>query len=509
MSSVLNSPQEHQRLMTRLEYLLRQDETFNLVSGILSEIADEPLPARPDAAALRAQLEAQRELIERNDIDHARRALGQLGGALYAAQEQLHEFDSRISVFQLRTRFQHPDSSREEVAAMLQFMLSKLNFSDTDFEKIDYLTTRYYALSIKSGGGFSFEHRVREEYQRMLDYAVITKMDTPDPEGMESLDFFREELNSATSFQQLAANETLDRFRTFKAGLQKRRLHPDVMVELARVNLLAGERFDQIARRASQRIDNLASKLLSAGVSEADELKDVETTRIEDVLKGSLRDAGQLNDDYKQNRSRIERLAKANDALARAHERLGLDTPVIPAVTVEVSAHDDHAEPALTPAPTPHKLREDLQARLQQLAAELRARPMAEPASPAPVTLPFDGSDFALSAWESAAFQENYPGLRTSNNSLGSLFRVSVALMAELKEKEKLICQGLSRPHPHQAWLHSARYLVTFGHQMLRELDAHSSAALPPDLRQQFQQTRHKLAGACTDFTTRIHEAGA
>ncbi|MFN7946813.1 MAG: hypothetical protein U0Z53_15785 [Blastocatellia bacterium] len=507
MASVLNSPQERQRLMTRLEYLLRQDETFSLISRILSEIADAPLPVRPDGAALREQLEAQRELIEHNEIDRARRALGQIGGALYAAQEQLHELDSRISVFQLRTRFQHTDSSRDEVAATLQFMLSKLNFSDDDFEKIDYLTTRFYALSIKSGGGFSFENKVRDEYQKMLDYAGITRMDTPDPEGMESLDFFREELNSATSFQQLAANETLDRFRAFKAGLQKRRLHPDVMVELARVNLLAGERFDQIARRASQRIDNLATKLLSAGVSEADELKEVETTRIEDVLKGSLLDAGQLNDDYKQNRGRIERLAKANDALARAHERLGLDTPVIPAIAVEIPVHTE--EPALTPAPTPHELRQDLQARLQELAAELRARPLTEPASSAAITLHSGDSDFALSAWESAAFQKNYPGLRAGNNSLGSLFRVSVALVAELKEKEKLICRGLSQPHLHQAYLNSARYLVTFGHQMLRELDAHSSAALPPDICQQFQQTRHKLAGACTDFTARIHEAGA
>jgi hypothetical protein len=496
--------------MTRLDYLLRQYETLSAVSQILGEIAGTPPPFRLAESDLHSQLEEQQKLIGREDPGLARRALGQIGGALYEAQEQLHEFDNQISVFQFRTHFQQAETSRAEVGVTLQFMLSKLNFRETDFEKIDYLTTRFYALSIRTGGGFSFENKVRQEYQQMLDYAGITKMDTPDPEGLESLDFFREEIASATSFQQLAANETLDRFRAFKAGLEKRRLHPDVMVELARVNLLAGERFDQIARRASQRIENLATKLLSAGVSEADELKDVETTLIEEVLKGSLRDASQLNEDYRQNRQRIERLARANDALIRAHERLGLDAPVIPAVAVESADVTPLPEAAPVEFPlSPEQFHEALQARLRQMTSLLRERPDADPASNAEIALNLGESAITLHPWETSAFQKNYPGLRAGETSLGSLLRLSVALMAELKQNEELLCRGLSLPHRRSSAVSSAHYLTMFSRRMLRELDHHSRAALPPELSRQFQQTQHRLAEACSQFSVKIQECNA
>ncbi|HWQ35620.1 MAG TPA: hypothetical protein VNQ79_22425 [Blastocatellia bacterium] len=493
--------------MTRLDYLLRQYETLSAVSQILGEIAGTPPPFRLAETDLRSQLEKQQKLIGREDPGLTRRALGQIGGALYEAQEQLHEFDNQISVFQFRTRFQQAETSRADIGVTLQFMLSKLNFTETDFEKIDYLTTRFYALSIRTGGGFSFENKVRQEYQQMLDYAGITKMDTPDPEGLESLDYFREEIASATSFQQLAANETLDRFRAFKAGLEKRRLHPDVMVELARVNLLAGERFDQIARRASRLIENLATRLLSAGVSEADELKDVETTLVEEVLKDSLRDASQLNEDYRQNRQRIERLARTNDALARASQRLGLNAPVIPAVALESS--DAVSSPAAASAGftlSPAQFHEALQERLQQMTSLLREKPDADPASNAEVELNLGESALILQPWETAAFQKNYPGLRAGENSLGSLLRLSVALMAELRQKEELLCRSLRLPHRRSNTVSSAHYLTMFSRRMLHELDHHSRAALPPELSRQFQQTRRRLAAACTEFSAKLQE---
>ncbi|HZS07696.1 MAG TPA: hypothetical protein VFD58_22865 [Blastocatellia bacterium] len=529
MSSVLNSPQERQRLMTRLDYLLRQYENLNLVAKALGEMADGVAPARPSETDLRSRLEQQGALLAGGEIDAVRRALGQIGSTLYEAQEQLHQFDGRVSVCQIRQRFQQADSSREEIGALLQFLLSKLHFSEEDLDKIDFLTTCFYAQSVKAGGGFGFEDRVRQEYEKMLEYAGITKTDVPDPEGMESLEFLREEIASVTSLQQLTARQTLDRLRAFKAGLQNRRLHPDVMIELARVNMLAGRRFDELASRESQRIDKLATRLISAGFSEVEESKGEGPVLVEEVWKRSLYDARQLNDDYRNNRRRIERLAEANDTLARVHESLGLEEPVTnPAV--EGPATD--AAEAVTSQPaatfrsarqfeasevrvaefnlTPKQFERDLCARLQQIAEMLREQPAAEAGSGAEIELSFGASGITLGAWEAAAFQRNYPRLRTETASLGSLLRLTVALMAELKEKQELIYRWLMSPDYPSEDAGSVRYLELFGRQTVEEVEAclrSAGDALPREVCDQLQRTQHKLSDACVQFSARIQEA--
>ena len=600
--------------MTRLNYLLHQYYTLNVVAKVLSELAGTPAPASLKDTGVRKQLDQQSALIMRGELDGPRRALGQIGGELYGVQEQLHEFDSQISVFQIRTRFQQSEADREEIGALLQFMLSKMQFMEGDLDKIDYLTTRFYALSIKAGKGFSFENKVLQEYQKMLDYAGIAKTDAPDPEGMESLDFFKEELSSATSFRQLTLNDTLDRLRTFKAGLNNRRLHPEVMVELARVNLLAGERFEQLAAQEKQHIDKMAAELISAGVNEVEQPQGTGTVAIDDVRKISLLDATLLNEDYKHNRQRMERLADVNDTLARAHERLGLedsfaeesahadepemirshvspadtpetvDFPALPTTepeavqfgerkdsepealwfqTAAVSApgnnhsqtarisqpeatyplfpfvqlnkpdtshspseqisrpENNHAEQIIQPAEpdnlnrtertlTPEQFQRELCARLQQIAVRLREHPAVNEAPLAEIELLFDHSAIRLDPWETSAFQQNYPGLRMGETSLGSLLRVSVALMTELREKQELLCQGIASPEFRNGSLNSANYLEHFGRQMLSEFEAFSHSdddSLPSDFCQQFQHTQRKLAGICALFSARIQEA--
>lgn len=512
MTTVLHSSSERQRLLTRLEYLLRQYHNLNAVSHLLSETADSQSPVQLEATDLYTQLEEQRDLLESNELDQARRSIGLIGGTLYEMQELLQAFDSQISVYQIRTRFQQSETCREEIAMLLQFMLSRMVFTEDDFEKIDYLTTRFYALSIRAGGGFAFENKVRQEYQDMLDYAGITGRESADLVGMENLDFIREELASATSFQQLAANQTLERFRAFKAGLERRRLHPDVMVALARVNLLAGERFELISQRASERIGSLATRLISAGISEVEELKDAETTLIEEVLKSSLRDTSLLNEDYRSNRERIERLAQANDALARAHERLGLaDTSenefsyvVVPQPSAEMAAELADC------LPVPERFSQDLAAQVARINSHLSADPVTQSDLNATIEIACDKSTVVLHGWEKAAFQDNYPRLRVDETSLGSLFRVSVALMAELLEKQDPICQAMRFPGLRNNHINGVRHLMTFSRQMLHELEECSSfnnAVLSAEIRQQIQQTQHKLAATCTQFSAKLQEA--
>ena len=588
MSSVSNSSQERQRLMTRLNYLLHQYNTLNVVANVLSELAGTPAPACLKDTGVRKQLDQQSALIMRGELDGPRRALGQIGGELYGVQEQLHQFDSQIAVYQIRTRFQQSETNHEEIGTLLQFMLSKMQFTESDLDKIDYLTTRFYAVSIRGGKGFAFENKVLQEYQKMLDYAGITTIDGPDPEGMESLDFFKEEIASTTSFRQLTLNDTLDRLRAFKAGLKNRRLHPEVMVELARVNLITGERFEQLTSQQRRHIDKMAAELISAGVNEVEQPRGTGTVAIDDVRKISLLDSTLLNEDYKLNRQRMERLADVDDTLSRAHDRLGLEAssaeesaetsgretveyqlvavgkpqavqflepqtsepqaiqfldpqlsepeaprppavqtteleiayPLFPAIQInepENTPETQLVQPAdlvetklAESALTPEQFQGELCARLQQIAARLREHPAASATLPPEIELLFDHSALRLDPSETNAFQQNYPGLRTPETSLGSLLRVSIALMTELREKQELLCKGIASPRFRHNSLRSAGYLEQFGRQMLSELEGFSHRdddALPPDICAQFQHTQDKLAGTCELFSARIQEA--
>ncbi|MFN0123123.1 MAG: hypothetical protein ACKV2V_21695 [Blastocatellia bacterium] len=494
------------RLKTRLEYLRRQYEVLLNVSQNLEAISGNYAAPQPDLN-LPFRLEQHHAELESDELDQARRGVGQIGGELYEIQEHLHLFDHDITVFQIRTYFQNSKAGLDDVCALLQFVLSKLTYAQADLEKIDYLTTRFYSLSSDRGEAQNPEDKdshIREEYEKMLDYAGITRMPSPDNEVQGRIRVLWEEMESASSFQQLAHQETLERLRAFKASLNRNRLHPEIMLELAQLNLLAGKRFEHVASRERERINQLADRLTSAGIRELEELQG---EIVEDSLKSLQRESNQLNGDYSHNRQRIERIARVREAFSKANDRLGLFSGEgNDAARHGAMGRQMEADPEITAFEiTPEIFRENLRHRLQQIARLLGE--IKDNQNDEEMELWLDQTSLFLSSWETAAFQRNYPARKCPDATVAALLRVSVGMMAELREKESLFCRGMKAAEYRNRFLTSARYVTMFGKQLMRELEktyAGANPPLPADLRGELQRTQRKLAGACTQFLLKI-----
>jgi hypothetical protein len=496
----------------RFNYLLRQYQNLSAVSPIFSALAGRPAGEWMDAAWVEQQLVEQRAAIERGELEAAQRGLGAVEAMLQGAREALLHFDHGLSAYALRVHYQQRGARVEEVAALLQFLLAKSPLEAGDLDKLDYLATRFYALSAGAGGEFAgpFENLVRGEYEKMLDLASIVLAGAPDPEVMERFKFFREEFGSLATFEQLSTNDTLGRLREFKAGLEGRWFYPEVLIEVARVNLLAGQCFQELANRERQHIDRLATELISAGISEVDHPEGEGRLPIEDAREISELSASLLDQDYRRNKDRLARIAQLKNSLARAHEHITAnDEPVAsqgrgaPPPAAEVEA----AEAILIElSPTPERLQQDLRARVAHLSKSLSHPAPAE----AEATLTLEGSALPLAPWERAAFQNPQAQTPLGETRLRRLLRVSVALMAELQEKAELVCRGVAVGQLRNTYLIGARYLVQLSQQTARELElrcVNPDEPLPREVREQLHHTRRRLLATCSEFSAKVREA--
>jgi hypothetical protein len=553
------SPQEWQRLLARLEYLRLQHATLVDVAHIFSRIARMPVEdwiADPDIGE---KLAEQQRLIEQNEPAFSRPLIGELGGQLYDSQERLQSFDRQIPVPQIRAYFQGKTVNRDEVCSLLRFLLSNLQLNDDDLDKIDYLTTRYFELHVPPGASpDSAEIRsLRDNYRQMLEYAGISTLISPDAEGLRNLEVFREEFASATSLQHLSVRETLHRLRRFKLGLKNRRLLPDVMVEMARVNLIAGECFHRLSEVEIHRVQGFVQLLKAAGVTSLD---NPQFSTVDLALEVALLEASKLNDDYRQSPERIACLAQIFDALEHACQKHNLSfiqpsparQPSEPAATEpvaetpEVISQDstrtadaapvqsetnvfnvetlamghriespaDAAQPAeempqqnelIEEVPPADWWRQALRLRIRQIGHALRQSGSLPAESD--LNIQISHSSLLLHQWESQAFLSHHQTNNDAEINPASLLRVSIALMAELREKQRLIDSLIANQqiptHRSPGLMHLQKMsLETL--KLLQQLQQQSTANGETETAEQFQRTSQKLHQAIENYTDRF-----
>lgn len=514
MQPSLTSPQQRQRLMTRFNYLLRQYKNLRTLVPVFSALAGGSPGEWAEARQIEAEFARQRGAIERDELETARRGLGAIEAALQDVRQDLSGRYDSLSAYLLRMRYQQPGARREEVAALLEFLLSKSPREEGDLDKLDYLATRLYALSCANDLGFvgAFENRVRGEFQEMLDQAGVTTAGAPDPGVMERFQFFRDEFSSLATFEQLSTQDTLGRLREFKAGLKERLFHPDMLIEVARVNLLAGRRFQELANSERQCVDRLARSLLSAGVSEVEQPDGGGKLPVEDAREISALNASLLDQDYRRNKERLTRIAHLKGALERVHEGLSPHDKrgVDPGQNDFLAAAEIEELEAILDdlSPTPERLQQDLCARINQLSLSLSEAH----ATTAGVTLPLGGSSLTLAPWECAAFRDDQSADQLRAARLRRIIRVGVALVAEVQEKAELICRGLAVGRLRNTYLIGARYLVQLSQQTARELELrchNTDDALDRELCEQLHQSRRKLLESCSQFSAKVRNAAA
>ena len=517
-SSTSPSLPQRQRLIARFNHLLRQYENLSETAAIFVVFGGRPAEALMDVALIKNQFVQQRAALEKGDMESARRSMGELTGMFQSAREALQQFEVNVSAYLLRARYQQPGARREEVATLLQFLLSKSQPEGEDFDKLDYLATRFYALRSgpdrEASSAPAFENLIRREYQVMFEQAGLTVNGVPDPLVMERFKFFREELVCMTTFEQFTTQSTLDRLREFKAGLEMQWFYPDVLIEVARTNVLAGQRFQELANNERQQIDHLTTQLMSVGVSEVEQPTGGGMMPVDDAKEISALNASLLDQDYRRNKERLSRLTQLRGSLERAH---GLAT----ASDKQAQCHlpDQHLldeqfaelETILEElSPTPDRLQQDLRTRLNSLS-QLLSVPLPAHAEGTTIKLSLDSSTLMLAPWERTAFQEESSPAQIKETRLRRLVRVSVALMAELQEKAELIARGVMVGRLRNNYLAGARYLVQLSQQTARELEmrcAEANAASQREVGEQLELTRRKLLEICSQFSAKIRSAG-
>jgi tetratricopeptide (TPR) repeat protein len=498
--------------MTRFNYLLRQYENLSAVASIFSALSGRPTSDWIADQRVSDQFLEQRNAIERGELGAARQGLGEIQLKLQETQEKLQQFDNSLSAYLLRARYQQQGARREEIKELLQFLLGKSPLQEGDYDKIDYLATRFYALNCGAGSDLTggFEDRIRTEYRQMLTRAGLIVQDAPNNAVMERYKFFREEIESLKTFEQLTTQDVIGRLREFKAGLKNHWFHPDVLIETARTNLLVGECFQKLANNERQQIDRLATQLLSAGISEVRQPVGTGTIPVEDAQEISALSASLLDQEYRTNKERLARIAKIRELLEQAHDSIttaseqeNLPSPDSLACGVQPKELETILDEL---SPTPDRLQQDLRARISHIS-----RLVSESAAPGvEVNIELGNSTLTITPWEGKAFHPDQSQLPPEETRLRRLLRVSVALIAELQEKADFVCRGLELERLRNTYLIGARYLIQLSQQTVREIElccvnAHSS--FPRKICEQLLITRQKLIESCKQFSARVRTA--
>ncbi len=499
--------------MARFNYLLRQYENLSAVASIFSALSGRPTSDWMAAQKISDQFLKQRNAIERGEFGAARRGLGEIQLELRETHEKLQQFDDSLSAYLLRARYQQQGARREEIKELLQFLLGKSPLQEGDYDKIDYLVTRFYALNCGTGSDFTsgFEDRIRTEYQQMLTQAGVIVQDA-NTAAIERYKFFRDEIGSLKTFEQLITQDVIGRLREFKAEFKDHWFHPDALIEMARTNLFVGQCFQNLANNERQQIDRLAAQLLSAGISEVRQPGGSGKIPVEDAQEISALSASLLNQEYRTNKERIARIAKVKESLEQAHNSIIASNEPgnpLPSDPLACEVQPKELETILDElSPTPDRLQQDLRARISHLS-----KLISEAVAPdAEINIKLGNITLTLAPWEVTAFHSDQSQLSPEEMRLHRLLRVSVALIAELQEKADLVCRGLELERLRNTYLIGARYLIQLSQQTVREIElccVNGQSSLPREVCEQLLITRQKLIESCKQFSTKIRLAAS
>jgi hypothetical protein len=381
--------------------------SHQFAAGVFAEFLGEPLVYDLDFSRLYQEIKAIGRILNGTYPMEASSPLDHVEEELERASTQLLVADARISPSLLRRffdRLKRPEDSIVENLIKFYFYADAVEADHRD--KLDLLFTRLGEDVSEERGG---EFVVRESFalrQRIIELVSLLRVATAPRDEVvrviRAIRSMRDDIESATQFDELAERNLLKDARTFKHRVGDLYFDPDVLLAIIELNVATKNRFRRLYGGEEQRLVADADKLMAHGTAIARNFGGANPALVEEIARFRL-----LRDQFTFLRAQsnvkhevVTRLkASMNNILAQLDR--GLDPEVesaeLPDAFFEsiramgsMTARFGRSEPLLE-----HVLRIDA------------AMESADPAlSPEEVIQLPAARELRLEAWEAAAYQK-------------------------------------------------------------------------------------------------------
>lgn len=243
--------------------------SHQVAAGAYAEFLAEPLPYSLDLALLYEETRTAGRALRTGHAAMAVDALDRLEQALDSASRAILAADSRVSASLLRRlleRLKHPDDAVVEALIRFYFYADAVEGDRRD--KLDLLFTRLGSEYDQRRGEFAVREGLALR-QRALELVSLLRVSTPPHtevvQVVRAVRSLRDDIVSATRFDDFTERNLLKDARTFKHRVGDLYFHPDVLLAIIELNVAARNRFLRLYGGEEQQLVEDADKLIEHG----------------------------------------------------------------------------------------------------------------------------------------------------------------------------------------------------------------------------------------------------
>ena len=240
-------------------------------SNIATENANAPIDKWGEARAAYPLYAALAKQFELSELPHPE---GELPPAKPTREiferdlQWLDEIDAKIKAFQIRQLPPATINAHEEaLCAFIHRQLRKPNKSESDRDKIDFLTVQYFALCAPES--MYHEEITLEDVARVLEPVVVNSDSTP-LEWCSQLETILHSVKECRSLRDLLENGVLEQGRLLKESSGTLFYDPAALITFARFNFLVRRAFIRLLHTDQDAVIKAVDELERAGVRSVD-----------------------------------------------------------------------------------------------------------------------------------------------------------------------------------------------------------------------------------------------
>jgi hypothetical protein len=370
----------------------------------------------------------------------------------------------------------------------VQFLLNKIERTEFDQGKVDYLLT--HCLAVEGEGAVPrlramSEQELKQDLLNLLPEHLHYQLPALAP-LLEQYDAFLAQLNTVSTFDDLISGNYINKGRQLKNMAGAHFYNANILAKCVQLNTLMRQKFLQLYQVENEHIRNFSQCLINAGNPQLEQYGG-EMLTPEKVIAFSENSRQLLNTDYNNTNEYLSTFVRIREVLDKAISFYGLDPAHNSGHLVEPDALDETR----------------LAARLVERQKQLRelVKTLPERVVSSVQILKLERFNLVISHWEKEALLATQTDGDAETRLSRDLLARTPTIIAEIQEAyAHYKAQPTLAPHLADTQLMMVNYFVMQAHKMADDLETLSNR-----MREQgriekacdLSATRHKLLDTC------------